>query len=276
MAEGAGALVLENRWTAARARGATILGIIAGCGEKADDFHRTRSKPDGSAMIGAIRAALADAGIAETRSTTSTLTAPGRRKTTRWSIFAVGGLRRAHALDPDLLEQVDDRPHATAAGAVEAVFSLMTIQNSMLPPTINYECPTLRSRSTSCPTSRAAAEVGTVLSNSFGFGGQNACLVFRVSPDSTALLGSPSWFRENVARLRPEQRRPDPADRLLWAPGDAAQCDLWFPPKRIPLEDGTDRPVAGVGDGPGALAVRRRPRMLPRVRPRLLLGLWPC
>lgn len=51
--------------------------------------------------------------------------------------------------------------------------------------------------------------------------------------------GSPSWFRENVARLRPEQRRPDPADRLSWSPGDAAQCDLWFPPTRIPLEDGT-------------------------------------
>ncbi|HMT62768.1 MAG TPA: IS21 family transposase [Microthrixaceae bacterium] len=51
--------------------------------------------------------------------------------------------------------------------------------------------------------------------------------------------GSSSWFRENVARLRPEQQRRDPADRLVWAAGDAAQCDLWFPPKRIPLEDGT-------------------------------------
>ncbi|MGD9999792.1 MAG: IS21 family transposase [Acidimicrobiia bacterium] len=51
--------------------------------------------------------------------------------------------------------------------------------------------------------------------------------------------GSPSWFRENVARLRPEQRRPDPADRLSWAARDAAQCDLCFPPKRMPLEDGT-------------------------------------
>ncbi len=51
--------------------------------------------------------------------------------------------------------------------------------------------------------------------------------------------GSISWFRENVARLRPEQRRPDPADRLVWSAGDAAQCDLWFPPRRIPLEDGT-------------------------------------
>ncbi|MEI2704059.1 MAG: IS21 family transposase [Ilumatobacteraceae bacterium] len=51
--------------------------------------------------------------------------------------------------------------------------------------------------------------------------------------------GSSSWFRENVARLRPEQRPADPTDRLVWAPGDAAQCDLWFPPKKIPLEDGT-------------------------------------
>ena len=51
--------------------------------------------------------------------------------------------------------------------------------------------------------------------------------------------GSRSWFGENVARLRPQFRRPDPADRLSWAAGDAAQCDLWFPPSRIPLEDGS-------------------------------------
>ena len=47
-------------------------------------------------------------------------------------------------------------------------------------------------------------------------------------------------WAENVARVRPEQRRPDPADRLSWAAGDAAQNDLWFPPKRIPLEDGAE------------------------------------
>jgi len=51
--------------------------------------------------------------------------------------------------------------------------------------------------------------------------------------------GSITWFRDNVRRLRPEHRRLDPADRLTWAPGDAAQCDLWFPPTKIPLEDGT-------------------------------------
>ena len=50
--------------------------------------------------------------------------------------------------------------------------------------------------------------------------------------------GSITWFRENVRRLRPEHRPVDPADRLLWAAGDAAQCDLWFPPRKIPLGDG--------------------------------------
>ncbi|WUJ70080.1 hypothetical protein OG809_33930 [Kribbella soli] len=51
--------------------------------------------------------------------------------------------------------------------------------------------------------------------------------------------GSISWFRDNVRRVRPEHRPVDPSDRLTWLPGDAAQCDLWFPPKRIPLEDGS-------------------------------------
>lgn len=58
--------------------------------------------------------------------------------------------------------------------------------------------------------------------------------------------GSPSWFRENVSRLRPERRRLYPADRLVWAPGDAAQCDLWsrLGGYRRGWHDGT---VAGAG-----------------------------
>ena len=51
--------------------------------------------------------------------------------------------------------------------------------------------------------------------------------------------GSITWFRDNVRALRPQYRPVDPADRLVWLPGDAAQCDLWFPPRKIPLEDGT-------------------------------------
>lgn len=51
--------------------------------------------------------------------------------------------------------------------------------------------------------------------------------------------GSITWFREKVRRLRPEHQPVDPSDRLSWAAGEAAQCDLWFPPAKFPLEDGT-------------------------------------
>ncbi len=53
--------------------------------------------------------------------------------------------------------------------------------------------------------------------------------------------GSIRWFSDNVKRLRPEHRPIDPADRITWLAGDAAQCDLWFPPRKIPLEDGTTK-----------------------------------
>src|ERR1700730_17663988 len=62
MAEGAGALVLES-YEAAMARGARILGVVAGCGELTDSFHRTRSSPDGKPIIGCVRKTLADAGM---------------------------------------------------------------------------------------------------------------------------------------------------------------------------------------------------------------------
>jgi hypothetical protein len=65
--------------------------------------------------------------------------------------------------------------------------------------------------------------------------------------------GSARWFRENVAKLRPEHRRVDPADRLTWEAGDAAQCDLWFPPRKIPLEDGTDDSDADHGGSAAGL-----------------------
>ena len=86
--------------------------------------------------------------------------------------------------------------------------------------------------------------------------------------------GSMTWFRENVARLRPEHRRVDPADRLTWAAGDAAQCDLWFPPKKIPLENGTSTllPVLVMTAAYSRFVLGR---MIPtRTTQDLLLGMW--
>lgn len=86
--------------------------------------------------------------------------------------------------------------------------------------------------------------------------------------------GSIRWFRDNVKRLRPQQQRIDPADRLTWAAGDAAQCDLWFPPMKIPLEDGTATllPVLVITAAHSRFTTGR---MIPtRKTADLLLGSW--
>lgn len=86
--------------------------------------------------------------------------------------------------------------------------------------------------------------------------------------------GSIRWFRDNVKRLRPEQQRIDPADRIQWVAGDAAQCDLWFPPKKIPLEDGTTKlmPVLVITSAYSRFTTAR---MIPtRKTEDLLLGTW--
>lgn len=86
--------------------------------------------------------------------------------------------------------------------------------------------------------------------------------------------GSVSWFREHVARLRPEHRPVDPADRITWEAGDAAQCDLWFPPKRITLENGTAAllPVLVITAAFSRFTVGR---MIPsKATEDLLVGMW--
>lgn len=86
--------------------------------------------------------------------------------------------------------------------------------------------------------------------------------------------GSIRWFRDNVKRVRADHHRIDPADRLTWSAGDVAQCDLWFPPRKIPLEDGSGPllPVLVMTCGYSRFTLGR---MLPtRKTPDLLLGSW--
>ncbi len=177
MAEGAGALVLETL-DHARARGATCLGIVRGCGEMADDYHRTRSKPDGSAIIGAIRNALTDAGVAPERIDfvnahgTST---PENDKMEYLSLKAVLG---DHAAKAPITSNKSQIGHTlSAAGAIEAVLSLMMIEKGVLLPTINYADPDPEIPLDVVANAARSCAIETVLSNSFGFGGQNAALV---------------------------------------------------------------------------------------------------
>lgn len=182
MAEGAGAFVMETL-ASALARGATVLSILEGCGEKADDFHRTRSKPDGSPAIAAVRAALKDAGIAPdaidyiNAHGTSTPENDKMEHLSLTEVFgeSVGGI-------PISSNKSMIGHTLTAAGAIEAVFSLLTIRHGTLPPTINHDHPDPALTLDCVPNVKRQQAVGRVLSNSFGFGGQNTCLVIAAEP----------------------------------------------------------------------------------------------
>jgi 3-oxoacyl-[acyl-carrier-protein] synthase II len=182
MAEGAGALVLES-YQAAVARGATILGIVAGCGELTDSFHRTRSSPDGKPIIGCVRNVLADAGMTPEQidyiNAHGTAT-PENDKMEYLSISAVFG-----ELTPKIPVSSNKSMvgHTiSAAGAVEAIFSLLTLEHQRIPPTINYEIPDPAILFDVVPNKARDARVTAVMSNSFGFGGQNASLVLTREP----------------------------------------------------------------------------------------------
>lgn len=182
IAEGSATLVLESL-EAAISRGARVLGIITGCGEKADDFHRTRSSPSGAPAIATIRAALEDAGLSADQigyinaHGTST---PENDKMEYLSLSTVFGDRMPEVPVSSNKSMIGHT--LTAAGAVEAVFSLLTISTGTLPPTINYDNPDPSIPLDVVPNVKRDATVTSVLSNSFGFGGQNACLVMSAEP----------------------------------------------------------------------------------------------
>ena len=177
MAEGAGALVLESL-SAARARGARILGVIAGCGEMADSFHRTRSSPDGKPIIGCIRNALADAGIAPDDIDYVNAHGTGTPENDKMEYLGLASVFGERMASIPISSNKSMIGHAlSAAGAVEAVISLMTLAHQRIPPTINYRVPDPAIPLDVVPNVARDAAIRNVISNSFGFGGQNVSLV---------------------------------------------------------------------------------------------------
>jgi 3-oxoacyl-[acyl-carrier-protein] synthase II len=182
MAEGAAALVLEDL-AHARGRGAHVLGIIEGSGEKSDSFHRTRSSPDGKPIIACIRNALADAGVEPedvdyiNAHGTST---PENDKMEHLAVSAVFGERMS---DVPISSNKSMIGHTlTAAGMIEAAFTLLTLEHQRIPPTINYTVPDPAIPLDVVPNVARDARVRRAISNSFGFGGQNVCLVMSREP----------------------------------------------------------------------------------------------
>jgi 3-oxoacyl-[acyl-carrier-protein] synthase II len=182
MAEGAGALVLES-YEQALARGAKILGVLEGCGEMTDAFHRTRSSPDGKPIIGCIANAIKDAGLTpddiEYVNAHGTST-PENDKMECLGVSTVFGERIRSVPISSNKSMIGHT--LSAAGAVEAVFSLLTLQHQRIPPTINYDIPDPAIPLDVVPGKARDARVRHAISNSFGFGGQNVSLVMGLEP----------------------------------------------------------------------------------------------
>jgi 3-oxoacyl-[acyl-carrier-protein] synthase II len=179
MAEGAAALVLEDP-DHARARGAAILGYVRGIGEAADTFHRTRSHPNGQAIIRSMQGAIDDAGLVPADvgyiNAHGTGT-PENDKMEHFGIVNVFGAEGAKKVAVSSNKSMVGHC-LTAAGAVEAAFTILSLRDGILPPTINYEIPDPAIQLDVVPNRARKQKVEFALSNSFGFGGQNVSLVF--------------------------------------------------------------------------------------------------
>jgi 3-oxoacyl-[acyl-carrier-protein] synthase II len=182
IAEGAGALVLES-YQAAMARGAPILGVVAGCGELTDSFHRTRSSPDGKPIIGCVRKTLADAGMTSEQIDYINAHGTATPENDKMEYLAISTVFGDRAKEIPVSSNKSMVGHTiSAAGAVEAIFSLLTLEHQRIPPTINYDVPDPAIPFDVVPNKARDARVTAVMSNSFGFGGQNASLILTREP----------------------------------------------------------------------------------------------
>ena len=182
MAEGAGALVLESL-ESARARGARILGVIAGCGEKADSFHRTRSSPDAKPIIASIANAIDDAGLQAVDIDYVNAHGTSTPENDKMEYLGLSTVMGERARTVPISSNKSMIGHTlSAAGAIEAVFTLLTLEHQRIPPTINYDTPDPEIQLDPVANVARDARVDYALSNSFGFGGQNVSLVMAREP----------------------------------------------------------------------------------------------
>ncbi len=177
--EGAGIVILEEL-ERARARGATIYAEVAGYGYNGDAYHITAPCPDGDGSMRCIRMALKDAGIGPDE--VDYINAHGTSTDLNDSseTLAIKGAFGERAYHIPVSSTKSMTGHLLgAAGAIEAIFSTLAIRDQVCPPTINYEYPDPECDLDYVPNTAREHAINVAVSNSFGFGGTNAVLVFK-------------------------------------------------------------------------------------------------
>jgi 3-oxoacyl-[acyl-carrier-protein] synthase II len=182
LGEGAGVLVLEELGHAKR-RGATIYGEIVGYGLSGDGYHMTSPPPDGNGAMRAMRAAIRRAGLDPSDIDYVNAHATSTGVGDPVEIHAVKNLFGAASGKVSMSSTKSATGHLLgAAGAVEAIFSLLAVRDQVAPPTLNLEHPGEGCDLDLVPRSAKQRRIRYALSNSFGFGGTNAALVVGASP----------------------------------------------------------------------------------------------
>ena len=179
MGEGAGMMMIEELDHALE-RGADIYGEIVGYGLSGDAYHVSAPDPDGAGAVACMKMALDFAGMKpeeldyiNAHGTSTKLNDLSENKSIK-QLFGDHAFKLAISSTKSMTGHL-----LGAAGCVEAIYSVLAIKHGIIPPTINYETPDPECDLDYVPNKARRADVRTALSNSFGFGGTNACLLFR-------------------------------------------------------------------------------------------------
>jgi 3-oxoacyl-[acyl-carrier-protein] synthase II len=177
--EGAGIVVLEEL-EHALARGAFIYGELAGYGATGDAHHITTPAPEGEGAGRAMKLALADAGITPEQVDYINAHGTSTYYNDLYETLAIKEVFKDHAYKLSVSSTKSMTGHLLGAtGAIEAIFSLLAIKDGIIPPTINYQTPDEQLDLDYVPNVAKMKDVQVVLSNSLGFGGHNATLIFK-------------------------------------------------------------------------------------------------
>jgi 3-oxoacyl-[acyl-carrier-protein] synthase II len=179
MGEGGGIILLEEMEHALN-RGANILAEIVGYGLTGDAYHITAPAPDGEGAARCMAMALRDAGIRPEEVDYINAHGTSTDYNDLYETIAIKTVFKEHARKIPVSSTKSMTGHLLGgAGGVESIFTVLTIFQGVIPPTINYETPDPNCDLDYVPNVARKAEVRVALSNSFGFGGTNAVLVFK-------------------------------------------------------------------------------------------------